>query len=407
MAQSDRDKDFDLVLFGATGFTGRLVAETLVQKRPAIRWALAGRSREKLERVRADLATIDGAARDLPIVLGDSHDRAAMDSIARRTRVVCTTVGPYAKYGEPLVAACAEAGIAYCDLTGETPWIRAMIDAHHDRAVQTGARIVHCCGFDSIPSDLGVFMLHDHLAKEGDRLAEARFRVIKASGGVSGGTIASMMAIFENLGDPGVRRALANPYVLDPDSSRRGPDGRDSMGPGRDADVGRWTAPFVMAGVNTRIVRRSNALLGYAYGRDFRYDEAIDAGAGIRGLAIAVGTTAGLAGVAAVGASAPGRKLLGRFLPAPGEGPTREQRERGSFHIQIRARSASGKTLVGEVGARRDPGYGETAIMLSEAALSLAQDELPARSGVLTPASAMGTKLIDRLRAAGETYRVV
>ncbi|MFT3764023.1 MAG: saccharopine dehydrogenase NADP-binding domain-containing protein [Minicystis sp.] len=401
-----RDKDFDLVLFGATGFTGQLVAEYLVKKRPEVRWALAGRSRDKLDQVRRALAAVDPAAAELPIVLGDSLDRAAMDAIARRARVVCTTVGPYAKYGSPLVAACAEAGTAYCDLTGETHWIRAMIDAHHDRAVQTGARIVHCCGFDSIPSDLGVLMLHDHLAKQGDRLAEARYRVVKADGGVSGGTIASMMAIFEKVGDPAVRRVLGNPYVLDPAGSPRGPDGRDAMGPGRDADSGRWTAPFMMAAVNTRIVRRSNALLDHAYGRDFRYDEAIDTGRGLGGAVKAVGISAGMAGLGVAVATGPGRKLLGRFLPAPGEGPSREQRERGHMRIEIRAKSASGKRLVGTVAANRDPGYGETSVMLSEAALCLAQDELPARGGVLTPAVAMGMKLVERLRAAGETYRV-
>jgi short subunit dehydrogenase-like uncharacterized protein len=213
------------------------------------------------------------------------------------------------------------------------------------------------------------------------------------------------MDIMEHAGDPGVRRVLADPYVLDPEGSTRGPDGRDSMGPGRDAD-GHWTAPFVMAGINTRIVRRSNALLDFAYGRDFRYDEAIDTGTGVAGMARSLGITGGMAAFAAVAVTAPGRRLLARFLPAPGAGPSREARERGSFHVEIRARSVDGERLVAEVAGRRDPGYGGTAIMLGEAALCLAKDELPARAGVLTPASAMGTKLVERLRAAGMTFRV-
>jgi len=410
-----RDKDFDLVLLGATGFTGQLVAEYLVRKRighdggdpgrARVRWALAGRSRDKLERVRRALAALDPTAAHLPIVVADSLDRAAMDDVARRARLVCTTVGPYATYGDPLVAACAEAGAAYCDLTGETPWIRRTIDRWHDRAVATGARIVSCCGFDSIPSDLGVLMLHQHLASAGDRLAYAHYRVVRAAGGISGGTVASMMNLIENMGDPEVRRALADPYVLDPSGSPRGADRTDSMGPRRDDD-GRWTAPFVMAGVNTRVVRRSNALLNHAYGRDFRYDEAVDTGAGLLGLGKALGASAAMAAVGAVAMLPPSRELLARFLPAPGEGPSREKRERGHFQIEIRAKSASGKRLVGIVGGDLDPGYGQTAVMLGEAALCLAQDDLPARGGVLTPAVTMGMTLVERLRAAGMTFRV-
>lgn len=399
------DRDFDIVLFGATGFTGQLVAEYLVGKRPSVRWALAGRSREKLEHVRRGLSAIDPAAKDLPILTGDSLDRGAMDAVARRARVVCTTVGPYEKYGEALVGACAEAGTAYCDLTGETPWIRRMIDAYHDRAAETGARIVHCCGFDSIPSDLGVLMLHRHLAEQGDRLAEVHFRVVKARGGMSGGTVASMMTIAEHVRDPAVRRSLSDPYVLDPAGSPRGPDRRDSAGPRRDAD-GRWTAPFLMAGVNTRVVRRSNALLGHAYGPDFRYDEAIDTGAGLLGLGKAVGMSAAMGALLGSMATPQGRKLVQRFLPAPGEGPDRAARERGSFRVELRARSASGRSLLGVVAGNLDPGYGQTAVMLGESALCLAEDALPAQGGVLTPAVAMGAALIDRLRAAGMTFRI-
>jgi len=403
---NDANKEFDLVLFGATGFTGKLTAEYLIKKRPALRWALAGRSRDKLERVRDDLAAIDPAARDLPILVGDSLDRAAMDSIAARARVVCTTVGPYARYGGPLVAACAEHGSAYCDLTGETPWIREMIDAHHERAAETGARIVNCCGFDSIPSDLGVFVLHDHLAKQGKQLAEAHYRLVRAKGGLSGGTAASIFNIATQMGDPKVRRALGDPYALNPKGSPRGPDKGDLLHPARDAETGHWIAPFVMASINTRIVRRSNALFDFAYGRDFRYDEAIDMGRGPLGLARATGLSAGMAGFMIAVGIGPTRKLLERKLPSPGEGPSREERENGYFRIEIHAKSTDGERLRARVEADNDPGYGATAKMLAESALCLAQDDLPARGGILTTAAAMGMKLVERLRGAGMRFEV-
>jgi short subunit dehydrogenase-like uncharacterized protein len=409
-------REFDVVLFGATGFTGKLVAEYLVTKESRrsasgatskpLRIALAGRSRDKLERVRAGLAAIDPAARELPIILGDSLDAASVGAMVARTRVVCTTVGPYARFGEPLVAACAERGVHYCDLTGETPFIRRIIDAHHERAATTGARIVPSCGFDSIPSDLGVLMLHEHLTEQGKSLAEAHYRLLRASGGASGGTIASMMNILEEAKDPSVRRILGDPYALDPRGAPRGSDGRDSTGPRRDADTGRWTAPFVMAAINTRIVRRSNALLGFAYGRHFRYDEAIDTGAGPLGLARAVAMSAAIGAGLGLVVLPPGRALAARFLPAPGEGPTREQRERGSFRVEIHARSTTGERLTGVVGAKLDPGYGATAIMLGEAAACLAQDSLSSPGGVLTTASCMGMPLLRRLRDAGMRFDV-
>ncbi len=399
------ERDFDLVLFGATGFTGRLVAEHVVRRRPALRLALAGRSRHKLERVRDDLAALDPAARDLPLVLADALEAASIGAVAARARVVCSTVGPFARYGRELARACAEQGTHYCDSTGETHFVRALIDAHHARAAQTGARLVPCCGFDSIPSDLGVFVVHQHLAARGKQLAEAHYRVRRMKGGVSGGTAASVLALAEEAGDPAVRRVLGDPYALCP-GEPRGPDGGDSRGPRRDADTGRFTAPFVMAAINTRIVRRSNALLGYAYGRDFRYDEAVDVGPGPVGLARACAMTAGLGAALAVAAFGPGRGLLARALPAPGEGPSREARERGSFAIEIRAVATDGERVRATVSGDLDPGYGETAVMVGESALSLAEDDLPASGGVLTTASCQGAALVDRLRAAGMTFRV-
>lgn len=400
-----RDTEFELILFGATGFTGRLVAEYLVKKRPAIRWALAGRSRDKLERVRDELSAMEPSAKELPLVVGDSQDRAAMDALARRTRVVCTTAGPYALYGSELLGACAEQGTDYCDLTGETHWVRKMIDAHHARAVETGARIVPSCGFDSIPSDLGVLLLHEHLAARGKRLAEVQYRVLRMKGGPSGGTIASGLDTAARMLDPTVRRVLADPYGLNPEGVRGSAEERDSLRPRRDPETGRWLAPFFMAMVNTRVVRRTNALLDFPYGRDFRYDETVDVGAGLAGLTRAAATSTGLT-LSGLMALAPVRKLATRFLPAPGEGPSREQRENGSFEIALLGRSTEGERLRARVGARQDPGYGATSWMLAESALCLAEDELPRRGGLLTPASCMGMKLVERLRAAHITFQV-
>jgi short subunit dehydrogenase-like uncharacterized protein len=400
-----RDTEFDLILFGATGFTGRLVAEYLVKKRPALHWALAGRSRGKLERVRDELSALEPSAKALPLMTGDSLDRAAMDDLARRTRVVCTTAGPYARYGSALLGACAEQGTDYCDLTGETHWVREMIDTHHARAVETGARIVPSCGFDSIPSDLGVFLLHEHLAARGGRLAKAHSRVLRMKGATSGGTIASVLDTAERMNEPAVRRVLEDPYALNPEGARGGAEQRDSFRPRRDPETGRWLSPFVMAAVNTRVVRRTNALLDFAYGREFRYDESVDVGGGLAGLARAAATSTGL-GLSGILAFAPVRKLAARFLPAPGEGPSREERERGSFEIELLAVSTAGERLRARVGANQDPGYGATSWMLAESALCLAEDELPRRGGLLTPASCMGMRLIERLRAAGMTFQV-
>lgn len=399
-----RTREFDLVLFGATGFTGRLVAEYLVKKRPALRWALAGRSLGKLERVRDELSALEPSAKELPLLTGDSLDGAAMDGLARRTRVVCTTAGPYALHGSALLGACAEQGTDYCDLTGETHWVREMIDAHHARAAETGARIVPSCGFDSIPSDLGVLLLHEQLAARGGRLAEAHYRVLRMKGGASGGTIASGLLAAERMKDPAVRRVLANPYALDPEGAPRLPGQEDWLRPRRAPETGRWLAPFFMAAVNTRVVRRSNALLDYAYGREFRYDEAVDVGRGLPGLARAAATSAGMA-LSGVVRFAPVRKLAERFLPAPGEGPSREERESGSFEIELLGVGTSGERVRARVGAKQDPGYGATSWMLGESALCLAEDTLPERGGLLTPASCMGMKLVERLRAAGMTFQ--
>ncbi len=407
-------RPYDLVLFGATGFTGKLVAEYLAAHAPAdLRWALAGRSLSKLESVRTDLARISPSAASLPLVLGDSQDEASMEALAKAARVVCTTVGPYMKYGRALVAACATNGTHYCDLTGEVPFMRDTIDRHDARAKETGARIVHTCGFDSIPSDLGVRMIHEHARSLGKKLAWVRFFAGESSGGVSGGTVASMLELLELAKkDPQMRRVLGNPYGLDPVPAR-GLDGPDQIGVRFDAEMGMWTGPFVMAAVNTRVVRRSNALLGHAYGPSFRYSEVMTFGKGPKGFFAASAVSAGLAAFIGAASLAPTRRLLERtLLPAPGEGPSKEKRDHGFFVVRFLAETEADNgpplRISARVEGKSDPGYGETAKMLSQAAMCLALDgdRIAPGGGVLTPASSMGMTLVERLRAADMVFDV-
>jgi short subunit dehydrogenase-like uncharacterized protein len=281
-----------------------------------------------------------------------------------------------------------------------------MIDAHHARAVETGARIVPSCGFDSIPSDLGVLVLGEHFAGRGRRLAEARLRVLSMRGGASGGTIASGMAMAERMRDPSVRRLLADPYSLNPAGERSGPDRKERLRPQRDPATGRWLGPFIMAAANTRVVRRSNALLSFAWGRDFRYEEVRDTGAGWKGLAGALSLSAGLLGFLAALSTTPTRALVSRFLPSSGEGPDQHAREHGRFRVAIDGVADDGSRARVLVSADRDPGYGATSIMLGQSALCLAEDTLPPRTGFLTPATAMGATLVDRLRKANIRFEL-
>jgi short subunit dehydrogenase-like uncharacterized protein len=416
MPASSSNRDYDIVLFGATGFTGKLVAEYLAQHAPkGVRWAIAGRNKEKLEAVKRELVAIDAALGELSILVADGHDEASLDALVPKTRVICTTVGPFGKHGRKLAASCARHGTHYCDITGEVPFVRASIDENHAKAIETGARIVHCCGFDSIPSDLGVHILWDHARKESGSLSWTKGFVGEMKGAASGGTAATMLAIVEEATrDRDVRRLLGNPHALDPEVPRgrtRDPFEADVTSVAFDEDIGRWTAPFVMASVNTRIVRRSNALL--RYGEAFRYREAMSLPKGPKGLVAASAVTAGMAGFAVCAALPPTRALLARFvLPKPGEGPSREARDAGHFTLRFVAegKNESGATFraTATVKGTSDPGYGETAKMLGQSALCLAQDgeRLDARFGVLTPASAMGMTLVERLRRAGMTFSV-
>lgn len=401
---------YDIILVGATGYVGALIAEYLTGRagNNAVRWAMAGRSASKLDAVKTSLGP---RGERVATIVADTSNRAEMDALVAQTKVVLTTVGPYAKYGSELVAACAAAGTDYCDLTGEAPWIQKMIDAHQDEAEASGARIVPCCGFDSIPSDLGVFFLNEEVRKvTGKPCTAIRMRVTSMKGGASGGTIASMMNLVEEATrDAAVRSVLANPYALNPTGERKGPRQPGAIPVTYDGAAGSWTAPFVMAGINTRVVHRSNAVMNYAYGRDFQYDEAMLTGGGLLGAPAAVALTGAMGAFGLAAAFSPTRAFLNRFvLPKPGQGPTAEQRERGSYDLLFVGTAADGRVFKARVTGDRDPGYGSTAKMISEAAICLSELGDDVAGGFWTPASAMGGALIERLREhAGLTFEMV
>lgn len=403
-------RSYDIVLFGATGFTGRLVAEYLLERYGAdgdLRLALAGRDIVKLRALRQAL---QGAKpkNPLPILKADSGDIDALRKLAADTRVVCTTVGPYARHGSDLVRACAETATDYCDLTGEVPWIARMIAAHHATAAASGARIVHCCGFDSIPSDLGTWFVQNAMQKtHGVYAARVRGRVGKTRGAASGGTVASLLGVMEEAaGDASLRKRLGDKYWLYPKGEPAGPPVRDQYAPVYDTCFKQWTTPFVMALINERVVRRSNALLGFPWSRDFNYDESMLCRSRVQAIAIAAGMGAGLAGASL----SFGRRLMARLLPKPGEGPDKDARENGFFEIFYDAEHPSDPAL--SVRARvygdRDPGYGATSRMLAEAAVCLASGEANVSGGIWTPASALAPALIPRLeKNAGVSFSIV
>jgi short subunit dehydrogenase-like uncharacterized protein len=395
-------RELDVVLHGATGFVGRLTAQHLAEHGHGARIGLSGRSRARLEQVRDELGP---SAAGWPLLVTESHDVGSVRELAASTTVVVSTVGPYAVHGMPLVEACAEASTHYADLTGEVLFVRRSIDAAHERAQASGARIVHACGFDAVPSDLSVLLLHEAAG----RLGETTLAVEALKGGVSGGTLASIRGQLEEVRrDSAARRLMLDPYALSPDRSAEPAGGRERDGwlPGRVEDVG-WTAPFVMAPFNTRVVRRSNAVLGWDYGRDFRYREVVATGKGPRGPVTGLAMTAGLGALAAGLALPPTRALLDRLLPGAGDGPSERTRREGHFRVRTRTRTPDGRRWVATVAAQGDPGYAATAVMLGESALALAQpDGLPDRAGVLTPATGIGVALVERLRDRGFTLEV-
>ena len=401
------DRELDVVVFGATGFAGRLVAGYLAGHAPGgVGIGLAGRSEQRLAEVRAGLGA---AASAWPLLAADSADPVSLAVLARAARVVVSTVGPYRAQGLALVEACAAAGTHYADLTGEVLFIRDSIDRCHDVAAGTGARIVHCCGFDSVPSDLGVLVLHQAArADDAGDLLDTTLAVTALRGGISGGTLASMTGQLDEVRASAERRRVSgDPYALSPDRPAE-PDLGDERDLDRaryDGDLRMWVGPWAMAGINTRVVRRSNALQGWAYGRRFRYREVTGFGASPAAPMLAVAASAAAKTAEAGLAFGPSRALLSRFLPAPGQGPSEETRRTGFFRMQISTRTAAGARYLGTIAAQGDPGYAATSVMLGESALCLAldRDHLPDRAGVLTPATAMGAALTARLRSAGHT----
>lgn len=404
---------FQLTVFGATSFVGQILTRYLFQRHgvgQTLRWAIAGRSENKLKAVRAALGA---GAESLPLVLADAADEIALRALCANTQVVVSTVGPYALYGSPLVKVCAETGTDYCDLTGEVQWIARMIEAHEKTAQRSGARIVHCSGFDSIPSDLGTYFLQQEAMKRfGVACQRVKLRVRRMRGGMSGGTVASLMNLAREITqDPRVRTSIANPFALCADQGAGRPRQPSVKVATYDAEIGSWAAPFIMEAVNTRVVHRSNALAGNPYGQDFVYDEAMLTGKGLKGRALATAVSAGLGGFLLGAALPPSRWALERFVvPKPGEGPTVQEQEQGFFDMRLYGKTAAGQSLTVKVTGDRDPGYGSTGKMLGEAAVCLAMDipKTAQAGGFWTPATVYGDRLIQRLTEyAGLRFEVL
>ena len=387
-------KKFDVVVYGATGFTGQLVAEYLAARYSdgdKIKWAMAGRSAAKLANARDAI----GAPKDTPLVEADAGDAIALKTLVGKTKLILTTVGPYQLYGSELVAACATAGTDYLDLCGEPAWMRAMIDAHHATAQASGARIVFSCGFDSIPFELGVYFLQENAKREfGATVPRVKGRVRKMKGTFSGGTAASLKATYAAAAkDLSLVALLKNPFSLTP--RFEGPKQPPGNKPEYDEDLETWTAPFVMATINTRNVHRSNFLMEFPYGKTFVYDEMMVAGPGEKGEA----TAKAIVGANAAMGSAGG--------PKPGEGPSKDERESGFYDILFVGLSSDGRQIHASVRGDRDPGYGSTSKMIAECAVCLLRDAADVKGGVWTPGAAMGNRLIKRLTAnAGLTFAI-
>ncbi len=412
MPGSSHPPAHDVTVFGATSFVGQILTRYMAEEfggQRRLKWAIAGRSEEKLKTLRSSLGM---KAAKLPLVIADASDDSALHRMCAATRVVISTVGPYALYGEPLVRACTATGTDYCDLTGEPHWIRRMIDAYEKDAKKSGARIVHCCGFDSIPSDLGVhFLQRAALERFGEPCREVKMRVRKFRGGLSGGTMASMFNFFkEASANPALRKELADPYSLCPPVADHRPRQVDLKSAQYDPDFKSWIAPFIMSAINSRVVLRSNALARHAYGAGFRYDEAMLTGSGVNGRLAATAVAAGLTGMTLAGAISPARWLLERVVPAPGEGPSAEAQRTGCFDLRFFGRTTDGRTLRTKVTGDRDPGYGSTAKMLGQTGACLALDFADGGrpGGFWTPATMFGDRLIERLTSrAGLTFEVM
>ena len=385
-------REFDVVVFGATGFTGRLVAEYLQgQYGSDVSWAMASRSHDKLEAVRDEM----GVSKNVALIVADSSDPASLEAMAARTKSVCTTVGPYQLYGDSLVEACVKAGTDYVDLSGEPPWMVDTIAKYDAAAKDSGARIVHSCGFDSIPFDMGVYFLQQHaIAHHGGACSKVRGRVRKMKGTFSGGTAASFGETMKRaMKEPQVLGWLKDPFSLVPDFN--GPPQPTGHKPIEETDLGSWSAPFIMASINTKNVHRSNALLGHLYGEDFVYDEMMLTGPGEQGEKMANHVASD--------------NSMATNPPKPGEGPSKEERETGFYDVMFVGDAPDGTRIIAGVTGDKDPGYGSTSKMIAESALCLAKDisRSDTPGGIYTSAPAMGGALIDRLVAnAGLTFKI-
>lgn len=410
---------YDVIVYGASSFVGQILCQYLAKQfglNKTLRWAIAGRSQQKLDDVRSQLTPyLAEQTSQLPILIADATDEAALTELCQQTRVVVSTVGPYALYGEPLVKACVEQGTDYCDLTGEAQWIKRMVDRYQDQAQQSGARIVHCCGFDSVPSDMGVWFLQQHAYEQYQQPAhDIKMRVKAAKGTFSGGTVASIINVMkEALANPALRKELANPYSICPANHGFSERQRNLSGAAFDHDFTSWSAPFVMAAINTRVVHRSNALQHNRYGSNFRYDEAMLTGRGMVGRLAAYGLVTALGGFLLSTALKPTRWFLEKYvLPKPGEGPSKEAQLNGYYDIRFLGRLDNGQEIRVKVTGDQDPGYGSTAKMLGQAAVSLALDfhrddkKCDKEGGIWTPASIFDQRYIDRLTTyAGLTFQ--
>jgi short subunit dehydrogenase-like uncharacterized protein len=407
------NKQYDLVVFGATSFVGQILTTYLVEHlgtNSDISWAIAARSSAKLTELRDSYGD---SASQLPMIIADSHDEASLQAMCSQTRVIISTVGPYALYGELLVKTCAETGTDYTDLTGEAQWIKQMQDKYQQAAENSGARIVNSCGFDSIPSDMGMFTLQQQAQEQFNHpMPHTKLRVKAIKGGASGGTVASMIeAIKAAKADPKVRRQMGNPYLLCGKDHQYQQKAHSVKGPMFDKEFNSWIAPFIMEAINSRIVLRSNALMGMAYGRDFTYSEGVLTGQGFKGRIGAIMSTLGFGALGLGLFFSPLRALLEKFvLPAPGEGPSPEAQLKGFFDLRLYGADNDGNHLMVKVTGDRDPGYGSTAKMLAQAGLCMAMDikKEDQAGGFLTPSTAMGGALVKRLEDhAGLTFTVL
>tara|TARA_Y100000768_G_scaffold104429_1_gene76485 strand:- start:991 stop:2196 length:1206 start_codon:yes stop_codon:yes gene_type:complete len=398
-------RKYDLVVWGATSFTGKLVTEYLFNKYGSskIKWAIAGRNLDKLEKVRFQVA--DG---NLPMFIADSFDEESLSKFVKKSRVVCSTVGPYSLYGTKLVKLCVENNTNYCDITGEAHWIRNLIDDYHEEAKSKKIKIVNSCGFDSIPSDMGVYFIQNEIKKTYKSYANSvKMRVAGVRGGISGGTYGSINNLLkEAYSNKKIFRVLNNPYGLNPKNKMEGMDKKDLRKIIFDKESNSWIYPFIMAGINTKIVRRSHALTNFQYGKDFRYEEAMMSGKGISGLLKAILAVFPLAMIG-LNPNSFLKKIVNSYMPKPGEGPGLEKRKNGFYNLRFYVTIDEKRKAFAKVIGDNDPGYGSTSKMLAESALCLAFDKLPENYGVVTPSFAMGKQLLERLRNnAGLDFKI-